>query len=101
MSEQARNRLAAWAPVILSLFGNAIFIGMFYGVTTTEIAHLKEADSSIRTELMPMEKRMAIWMPRAESDAKFSNLERELSDLKEMVRECNNKIDLLTRQSVR
>lgn len=101
MSERVTNRWALWAPTIIAVLGPLVTLWVGHEINRVEHAQLRAEDVAIRTEVMPMEKRMSIWMPRTESDAKFISLEREIAELKSMMRDQGNKIDLLTRQSLR
>jgi len=80
MTQPTKETLAKWLPLIIALLGNAVVFGAFYGRTQAEIAN-------IRIELMPMEKRMEVFVTR-----------REYDSMKEMVRDTNQKVDALYQQ---
>lgn len=108
MGTTSKERVQWWLsiliPIIISLFAQAVLYGQFTAGTAARIKSLEDADAGIRTEMMPMEKRMEVFFPRKEAMA----MQREITDIKTDVkegrveiREINSNVNLLLRQSTK
>ncbi|MFA6244123.1 MAG: hypothetical protein WC655_24480 [Candidatus Hydrogenedentales bacterium] len=92
------NGWSRWLPLFVSLITNAVLFGVFYGRTTKEIESLHQNDSAIRSELMPMEKRLMVFVSRSEYVVKMESIDRQLEEIKLIGRETNRKLDELFRR---
>jgi len=68
-----------WLPVVITLMGWGVTYGM-----------LRQDVSNLRVEVMPMEKRLEVFVTR-----------REYNDVKQLIRDTNEKVDYLYRQEVK
>ena len=100
MSTDQKETLSKWLPLIISLIGQAVLFGIFYGSTKSEIAALHETDISLKAEIMPMPQRMIVFVPRSEYSARMDVNDRDIAEIKNLARESNQKIDALDRRVV-
>jgi hypothetical protein len=88
MTENVKNRLAQWLPLIItllvSLLGNAALLGYYQGETKNELRNLRETDSAMKAEMMPMDKRLEVFYTR-----------REAQTLETLIRDTNLKVDAI------
>src|SRR3990167_4681641 len=97
--DSSRSRLSAWIPfavsLLVSLMGNAVLLGIFYGATQSELRNLRETDIGIKSEMMPMEKRLQVFVSRAEYVPQQKATEKELAEIKQLVRDLGSKLDII------
>jgi len=75
MTAPQKEFWSKWLPVLITLMGWGVTYGM-----------LRQDVSNLRTEVMPMEKRLEVFVTR-----------REYNDVKQLIRDTNEKITELYR----
>mgnify|MGYP001570455578 CR=1 FL=1 len=102
MSDPTKYIFFRWLPLLVSLLTNAVLFGIFYGSTKTEMSSLRENTAALRTEMMPMEKRLQVFGSTAEQRARQESIDRELREIKQLIRELaqttNARLDALSRR---
>lgn len=88
MSDAQRQTVLKWLPwlltLALSLIGNAVIVGRSAGRTETKIEALHETDLALKSEIMPMEKRLEVFYTR-----------REANSLEALIKDTNAKVAVL------
>ena len=84
-----------WSPLLFSLVANAVLFGIFYGQTRADVQHLKDSDVLLRSEIVPLEKSLAVFTTRTEFDSSTKARDVETAEIRKALTELNNKIDRL------
>jgi hypothetical protein len=93
MSESQRASVFKWLPLAVAIvgpfIGQAIIYGAFTGSTRADIEHLKQGLVALHEEIMPMDKRMLVFIPRTEFMVRMEGLDRQMEDIRGLVRDTN------------
>ena len=98
MSAASKDWIAKWLPLILAILSGWAMFFTFKATTEAQLQVLRDSTDSLRTELMPMDKRVATFVPRVEFTAVVDSLHREMSDVKSTTHETNVLVREMSRE---